>query len=106
MVDAILRQAEALCAQKGETRAMIEFRKHGLWYMARFSGVRTLKVRMSGVTRLTELQAKKFTSTLGAMFKSSGMDGDINLWLQQETEMPVGVLLEKVRIHPGTGQAA
>jgi hypothetical protein len=26
---------------------------------------------------LTELQAKKFTSTLGAMFKSSGMDGDI-----------------------------
>ena len=26
---------------------------------------------------LTELQAKEFTSTLGAMFKSSGMDGDI-----------------------------
>ena len=57
VVDAILRQAEALCAQKGEARAMIEFRKHGLWYMARFSGVKTLKVRMSGVTRLTELQA-------------------------------------------------
>lgn len=27
-----------------------------------------------------------------------GMDGDINLWLQQETEMPVGVLLEKIRV--------
>ncbi len=27
-----------------------------------------------------------------------GMDGDINFWLDQETEMPVGVLLEKVRI--------
>ena len=27
-----------------------------------------------------------------------GMDGDINLWLDQETEMPVGVLLEKVQI--------
>jgi hypothetical protein len=26
---------------------------------------------------LTELQAKKFTSTLGAMFKSSGMEGDL-----------------------------
>lgn len=54
--DVMLGHAEAMCEEKEENKAMVEFRKHGLWYLGHFMGVKHFKVKMAGITRLSELR--------------------------------------------------
>lgn len=50
ILDTMLRHIELSCAQKGEHKAIVEFRKHGLWYLGLFSGVKAFKLKMSQVS--------------------------------------------------------
>ena len=54
--DALLRQARLACAEKGEKKAIAEMRKHALWYLARIPGAKTLKIRASYLSSLSELE--------------------------------------------------
>lgn len=54
---ALTRQAERMCAEKGERRAIPELRKHGLWYLARLRGARPYKAEMSAVGTLAGLRS-------------------------------------------------
>ena len=56
ILDVMLGHAEAMCEEKEENKAMVEFRKHGLWYLGHFMGVKHFKVKMAGITRLSELR--------------------------------------------------
>ncbi len=56
LLDTLLAHARAMADWKGE-RSLVEFRKHGLWYLGRLAGVKPFKVRMSGVSGLEELEA-------------------------------------------------
>lgn len=51
----IERHARLLCIQKGEKKAMLEFRKHGLWYLGRLCGVKPFKLKMSGLSSMDQL---------------------------------------------------
>lgn len=53
---ALLRQAERMCADKGEHRAMPELRKHGLWYLARLRGAKPFKAAMAAILTMEDLK--------------------------------------------------
>lgn len=57
ILETMKRHAALCCAEKGEGKGMVEFRKHALWYLGRFSGVKAFKVRMSAITALEEFNA-------------------------------------------------
>lgn len=57
ILEVMKRHAALCCAEKGETKGMVEFRKHALWYLGGLSGVKAFKVRMSAITALDELTA-------------------------------------------------
>jgi tRNA-dihydrouridine synthase len=50
------RQAELCVARKGES-AMVELRKHGLWYLDRFRAGRRLKPEMSMISTLSQFHS-------------------------------------------------
>ena len=54
---ALLRQAELMCADKGERRAMPELRKHGLWYLGRIRGAKPHKAAMAAILTMDDLRA-------------------------------------------------
>lgn len=56
ILEVMKRHAALSCAEKGESKGMVEFRKHAVWYLGRLSGVKAFKVRMSGITALDELK--------------------------------------------------
>ena len=56
VVDLMRRQAELCVQRKGES-AMVEMRKHGLWYLDRFRSGRKLKPEMSMVSTLAQFHA-------------------------------------------------
>ena len=55
--EALLRQGALMCAEKGERRAMLELRKHGLWYLARIRGGKPHKAAMAAILTMEELRA-------------------------------------------------
>lgn len=55
-LQALLRQAERMCADKGERRAMPELRKHGLWYLARLRGAKPFKAAMAAILTMEDLK--------------------------------------------------
>jgi len=56
IMDVMLRHAGLSCQEKGERKAMVEFRKHGLWYLGRLSGVKPFKLRMSAIAGMGQLE--------------------------------------------------
>lgn len=56
LLDTLMAHARAMAAWKGE-RSLVEFRKHGLWYLGRLTGVKHFKVPMAGISGLDELEA-------------------------------------------------
>lgn len=54
---AVMRRHAALCAERKGSGAMVEMRKHGLWYLDRLRGGRKLKPAMSQVSTLEEYEA-------------------------------------------------
>lgn len=56
ILSVMLRHARYACRFKGESKAMTEFRKHGLWYLNRLSGVKAFKVKMSGISDYAGLE--------------------------------------------------
>ena len=57
VIDTIMHHAELMCGYKGEMKAMLEFRKHGLWYLGLMSGVKAFKLRMAEIKDMEELKA-------------------------------------------------
>ena len=55
IIDTIMHHAELMCGYKGEMKAMLEFRKHGLLYLGLFSGVKPFKLRMAEIKDMEEL---------------------------------------------------
>ncbi|MEA4919560.1 MAG: tRNA dihydrouridine synthase DusB [Clostridiaceae bacterium] len=55
VLEIIERHARMLCLQKGEKKAMLEFRKHGLWYLGRLCRVKPFKLKMSGLSSMDQL---------------------------------------------------
>lgn len=51
---AVMRRHAALCVERKGEGAMVEMRKHGLWYLDRFRGGRRLKPAMSMVSTAEE----------------------------------------------------
>ncbi len=56
-LDALCLQARLACEFKGESRAMPEMRKHGLWYLDRLKGMRQMKVKMAAVSAYSQLES-------------------------------------------------
>ncbi len=56
VVSLMRQQAELCAARKGES-AMVEMRKHGLWYLDRFRAGRRLKPEMSMISTLAQFHA-------------------------------------------------